>query len=136
MSEDSLKLLENLQNTMYRTLLNVPKTCPIPALCWDLGGIQMKFRIKQKKLEFLWHLLDLEEGALAKEILNVQILYNMPGLVSECTEWIKESSLPDIFVEKLSKIQWKKTVKAKMLEENEKDLKLKMTKLENSETVS
>ena len=46
----------------------------------------MKFRIKQKKSEFLWHLLDLEEGALAKEILNVQILYNMPGLVSECTE--------------------------------------------------
>ena len=90
----------------------------------------MKFRIKQKKLEFLWHLLDLKEGALAKEILNVQILYNMPGLVSECTEWIKESSLPDIFVEKLSKIQWKKTVKAKMLEENEKDLKFKMTKLE------
>lgn len=96
----------------------------------------MKFRIKQKKSEFLWHLLDLEEGALAKEILNVQILYNMPGLVSECTEWIKESSLPDIFVEKLSKIQWKKSVKAKLLEENEKDLKLKMTmleKLRNSE---
>jgi hypothetical protein len=93
----------------------VLKTCPIPALCCDLGGIQMKFRIKQKQLEFLWHLLDLEEGALAKEILNVQILYNMPGLVSECTEWIKESSLPDIFVEKLSKIQWKKTVKAKIL---------------------
>ena len=44
--------------------------------------------------------------------------------------------MPDIFVEKLSKIQWKKSLKAKLLEENEKDLKLKMTmleKLRNSE---
>ena len=36
-SEDSFKLLEDLQNTMYRTLLSVPRSCPIPSLCWDMG---------------------------------------------------------------------------------------------------
>ena len=52
---------------MYRVLLNVPKTCPLPALCWELGGIQMKYRVIMKKLLFLWHLNNLEEGSLAKK---------------------------------------------------------------------
>ena len=58
-SDESIKILEDLQNTMYRTLLSVPRTCPIPALCWDMGALQMRLRIKQKKLEFLWHLNNL-----------------------------------------------------------------------------
>ena len=115
---------------MYRTILDVPRTCPIPALCWDLGGVLMKLRIEQKKLEFLWHLLNLDEGTLAREIFNVQITHSMPGLVSECKGLIKELALPDIFNEKLLKTQWKKIVKDKILEQNEKNLKLKMMKLE------
>ena len=114
-SEDSLKLLEDLQNLMYRTILDVPRTCPIPALCWDLGGVLMKLRIEQKKLEFLWHLLNLDEGTLAREIFNVQITHSMPGLVSECKGLIKELALPDIFNEKLLKTQWKKLSKTKFL---------------------
>ena len=31
--KDSLDMLEDLQNKMYRTLLCVPKTCPLPSLC-------------------------------------------------------------------------------------------------------
>ena len=89
-SEESYKLLEDLQNTMYRTLLNVPKTCPIPSLCWDMGGTKMKLRIKQKKLEFIWHLCHLNDEALAKEILMIQKDLSMPGLVRECQEWIDE----------------------------------------------
>ena len=56
--------------------------------------------------------------------------HNMPGLVSECKGLIRELALPDIFNEKLTKTQWKSKVKAKILEKNEKSLKLKMMKLE------
>ena len=118
-SDESIKILEDLQNTMYRTLLSVPRTCPIPALCWDMGALQMRLRIKQKKLEFLWHLNNLEDGTLAKEMLEVQKEYCMPGLVSECSEWIREASLPNILVEKITKPQWKKIVKAEIQKENE-----------------
>ena len=37
MSESSLKMLDSLQNDMYRTLLSVPRTCHLPSLCWDMG---------------------------------------------------------------------------------------------------
>ena len=71
-SEDSLKMLDCLQNTMYRVLLNVPRTCPFPALCWDLGGIQMRYRIVMKKLNFIWLLDNLDASSLAKQIYEVQ----------------------------------------------------------------
>ena len=62
----------------------------------------------------------------------------MPGLVQECEEWITNFNLPNVFEENLIKLQWKKAVKRKILEENEKDLKIKMlnySKLKNSELI-
>ena len=129
-SETSIKNLENLQNDMYRTLLAVPRTSPLPSLCWDFGGIQMRFRIIMKKLDFLWHLVNLENDTLAKEILTVQKDHNLPGLVSECTEWIQTYDLPNIMQEKITKPQWKSKVKAAILKANENDLRSKMMKYE------
>ena len=138
-SEKTITLLEDLQNTMYRILLNVPRTCPIPALCWEMGGIQMKYRVIMKKLNFLWHLKNLEEGALAKEIFEVQKLQKLPGLVNECSEWINTLKLPNLLEREISKVQWKRLVKNAILEENEADLKTKMKKkekLKNSEIIN
>jgi hypothetical protein len=138
-SEDSFKLLEDLQNTMYRTLLSVPRTCPIPSLCWDMGGIQMRLRIKQRKLEFIWHLNNLGDETLAKEIMMVQKTHCLPGLVQECQEWIEELNLPDIFQNKITKNQWKKMIKDKILKQNEAELRIKMMsleKLKNSKLVT
>ena len=115
---------------MYRVLLNVPKTCPLPALCWELGGIQMKYRVIMKKLLFLWHLNNLEEGSLAKEVLQVQKTQNLPGLVQECKDYMMTLNLPDPFVVKMSKTQWKNKVKKSIQKENEEDLRKKMMKLE------
>ena len=102
-SEASIKLLETLQNNMYRTLLSVPRTCPLPSLCWDMGSVQMRFRIISKKLHFLWHLVNLDNNTLAKEILLIQRDQNLPGLVSECLEWIGNYGLPNILDEKITK---------------------------------
>ena len=116
--KDSLDMLEDLQNKMYRTLLCVPKTCPLPSLCWDMGGVQMKFRIISKKLEFVWHLVNLEDGTLAKEVMTIQKTQKLPGLVKECIDWIEEYKLPDVFTQKMSKTQWKKAVKTLIMKEN------------------
>ena len=102
-SEDSIKILEDLQNTMYRNLLNVPRTCPLPALCWEFGGIQMRYRVIMKKLNFLWHLDNLEDGSLAKEVLQVQKTQKLPGLVEECREFINKLKLPNPMEVKISK---------------------------------
>ena len=83
-----------------------------------------------KKLDFLWHLVNLENDTLAKEILTVQKDHNLPGLVSECTEWIQTYDLPNIMQEKITKPQWKSKVKAAILKANENDLRSKMMKYE------
>ena len=100
---------------MYRVLLNVSRTCPIPALCWELGGIQMRYRVIQTKLIFLWHLDNLEDGTLAKDILEVQKTQHLPGMVQECLEWINILKLPNVLEQRITKTQWKNLVKKTIL---------------------
>jgi hypothetical protein len=123
---------------MYRVLLNVSRTCPIPALCWELGGIQMRYRVIQTKLIFLWHLDNLEDGTLAKDILEVQKTQHLPGLVQECLEWLNILKLPNVLEQRITKTQWKNLVKKAILKKNEDDLRkkiMKMEKLKNGDMV-
>ena len=53
-----------------------------------------------EKLNFLWHLKNLDEASLAKEIFQVQKEYKLPGLVSECLQWIRILNLPNILKDK------------------------------------
>ena len=90
----------------------------------------MKYRVIMKKLNFLWHLDNLEDGALAKEIYEVQKCQNLPGLVQECLEFLDILKLPNPIKSKFTKPQWKKMVHAAILAENEVDLRKKMMKYE------
>ena len=96
----------------------------------------MKYRVILKKLNFLWHLKNLEEGALAKEIFEAQKHQNLPGLVQECLEWINILNIPNLLEKDITKPKWKKIVQDAIIKENEDNLKTKMkklTKLKSSE---
>merc|ERR1711942_557281 len=80
----------------------------------ETGLIPMKFRILKKKLLFLHHLLTLQNPALAKEILEVQIKLKLPGLYQECENFLVTNNITR--VESFSKVQWKNLVKRKMKE--------------------
>ena len=98
----------------------------------------MKYRVMQKKLNFLWHLDNLETGTLAKDIFEVQRTQHLPGLVQECHEMMQNLKIPNILEKKMTKSQWKIIVKKAILKENEEDLKkkmLKLDKLKNGEMV-
>ena len=101
-----------------------------PALCWDLGGIQMRYRVIMNKLIFIWHLDNLEDSALAKQVFEIQKSQYLPGLVQECTEWIRKLNLPNLLKLKITKPRWKVLVKAAIKKENEDDLRTKMMSLE------
>ena len=98
----------------------------------------MKLRIVMSKLNFLWHLCNLEEGALAKEVFEVQKESKLPGLVVECSEWITILKLPNVIEGKFSKTQWENLVKKAIMKHNEDDLRNKMkssSKLRESEMI-
>ena len=78
----------------------------------------------------------MDKSSLSSQVYEIQEKLNLPGLVRECKEIIKELNLPNIFEVKMSKYQWKEKVKCALKSKNEKDIKSKMEeskKLKNSE---
>ena len=49
-----------------------------------------------KKLLFIYHLTNLEDKSLAKQVLAVQDKHNLPGLFSECNDYFQRYQLPGI----------------------------------------
>ena len=127
MSDKTIKILEDLQLSLYRKLLDVPKSCPSPILLWEFGSKSIKFRIIERKLNFIHHLLNLSPETLANQILTIQINKNIPGLVSECKSYIKHLKLQDIFQNKIPIKQWKLMVKEAVRDANIRELKIKMS---------
>ena len=120
MSKATLEMLEKIQQMFYRTILATPRTCPIPALLWETGGLLMEHRIAIKKLTFYHHLINLQCNTLASEVRAIQEAMDYPGLVMEYQNLIEKYELPDI--RKFSKIQWKRLVKGKITKQNRLDL--------------
>ena len=112
--------LETLQKRFLKTLMAVGSGCPTPSLYWETGTVGMKWRIIRSKLIFYHHLLTLPETSLANEVLKIQESFELPGLVSECKDFMTLHDIKD--AEEYSKLQWKKLIKAKILELNEAEL--------------
>ena len=122
-SEETVQKLEELQNKFYRILLSVPRTTPKPALIWEMGGVQMKWRIIQQKLIFLNHIHHLDPQSLAYQVQQVQERDNLPGLTKECKSFMLDLGLPNCLVEEFPQVKWKKLVKKAILETNESEIR-------------
>lgn len=137
--DETIKMLDDLQDMLYRSLLSVPVSTPRAALAWDCGGIKMHLRIKQKKLNFLNYMLNQSEGSLAKQILFVQREEEHQGLYSECKGYLEELNLPDPFAEHFTQKQLKLKMKFAIIKRNENELKdsfLTYKKLRNSDLIN
>ena len=123
MDETTVNKLEDLQNSFYRNLLNVPFTTPKPALIWEVAGMKMKYRIMMSKILFLHHIISLDDGALAKQIQSSQQRYQTPGLTQEVQGYMEELKLPSCLEIKFTKSKWKSLVKKAIKEANERDIR-------------
>ena len=114
---------------MIQYIFCTPRSTPQPILNWDSGMLPASYRILQKKLNFLFHLSQLDDDSLAKETLDVQNKYCFPGLSTEMNPWIKKFKL-DIYFNnkdpKISKASFSKKVKESVIAECEKELLDKM----------
>ena len=119
----TVEKLEEIQNSLYRNLLNVPFTTPKASLIWEMGGIKMKFRIMQRKLIFMNHILHLEEDSLAKQVQRVQQAHGVPGLTSEVETYIEYLGLPNCFLIYIPQKKWKPLVKKAILKANETEIR-------------
>ena len=124
--DQTLNKLEEMQNTLYRSLLSVPHTTPKASLTWEVGGMMMKFRIMMSKLILVNHIMNLEDSSLAKQILNTQIAQDLPGLKCEAEKIIGDLGLPNCLTSKIQQKGWKLLVKKAISRANEAELREKM----------
>ena len=109
---DTINILEKMQLQFVKTLLSVGSGCPSPLLLSETGMLLMEYRILQRKLLFLHHIVHLPDTALAKEILNVQIELGLPGLFKECQAFLIRFGIHNLKL--YTKKQFKKLVKEKI----------------------
>ena len=126
--ESTVNKLEDIQNSLYRNLLDVPYTTPKASLIWEVGGMQMKYRIMKSKLLFMNHILHLDNNSLASQIQKAQLTNDVPGLTQEVQKMIVDLGLPNCFSEKISKTQWKTMVKKAIAAANEQDVRNSLKK--------
>ena len=115
--------LEDLQYSLYRSLLNVPFTTPKAALIWEVGGVKMIYRIMMSKLIFMNHILHLEDNSLAKQIQAAQQANNTKGLTQEVQQFIEQLNLPNCFTSRIPQNEWKTLVKKAVMKENENEIR-------------
>ena len=115
-SEKTINELDKLQFMFLKCLFAVGAGCPTPLLLSETGMVSMRWRILEKKLLFLHHVTTLPDTALAKQIYKIQSKLNLPGLVSECQDFLTEHDISDISV--FTQTQWKKMIKGKIRHHN------------------
>ena len=82
----------------------------------------MEHRIYFRKLTFANAIKLLDEGSLARQIWDEQIINDWPGLSKESVELCKKLELPNIIKEDKKKIEWKSSVRKKCKDDIQKTL--------------
>ena len=118
------KSLEDFQSSLYRGLLSVPKSCPLPSLTYESNSWLMKYRVYSKVLNFAKHIhCQNEETNLSKQILTEQIANEWPGLAKQAISICKELNISGLFDPMVNKKQFKVIVKRVCKSRNEEELK-------------
>ena len=87
---------EDIQLRFLRLILGVGSGCPIPALYWETGCKHIKYRILKNKLLFYHHLATLPSSSLANEIFSLQESLGLPGLISECQNFLTTNEIDEV----------------------------------------
>ena len=126
MGEDSFKALEDIQSTFLRSILAIPKSCPLPALCYESNTMLMKFRVYRQILNFIKHVHSQDDNSLAHLVLKEQMKHDWPGLTTNAVKIAETLGVIGLFDETIKKDQFKKTVKRAVNSKSENELKMKI----------
>ena len=118
------KSLEDFQSSLYRGLMAVPKSCPLPSLTYESNSWLMKYRVYSRVLNFVKHIhCHNEETNLSKQILSEQILKEWPGLAQQAKSICEELEISGLFDPMVNKKQFKLIVKKVCKQRNDDELK-------------
>ena len=127
--KEEIRVLEGLQDYFLRMLWGTGPGAPRMALRADTGTRSMESRIWCEKIMLIFHISHLEDGDLAKDMLEEQVANNWPGLAKEVEELVKMLRIEDPKVTQLSKKGYKEEVSRACRGRDEAMMKEEMGKM-------
>ena len=121
-SNTTLKILNNLEETFYLSILSAPRSCPKPGIYWEVGGKTPENRIIENKILFYFHLINLDDQSLAKKIIIQEQKLNVEGYYRECQLYFAQLDINPEMAKVLNKKQWKDLVSRKIKLKTENDI--------------
>ena len=80
LSKKTIKVLDDFFHFFCRVIFRVPVSCPIANFYFESATMTFSNLILQRKLNFAFHLSNLEEGSLAKSVWEEQVMQkDLPG---------------------------------------------------------
>ena len=116
----TMKVLNDIFNQFYRSILRISKGCPKVNLYWQTGSYLPQNLILKNKLNFVHHLSNLPEQCLAKEVYRIQEVSSFPSLFQEVGEHL--ANLGITTPEGISKRTWKQKIERYIFNRNKEDL--------------
>ena len=107
-SRKTLKMLSDLFLLFFRTIFQIGSGCLIFNFYWQTRSLKVQYIILQRKMNFFHHLSNLPQNALARNVLDLMVENDLPGLVREIEEHITKLNVTDI--RQISKGEWKRKV--------------------------
>ena len=72
-SQSDVDILERVDESLIRRILEAPVSTPIEMLYLELGVVPIRFKMMERRLNFLWYILHEDEESLIKMFLQAQL---------------------------------------------------------------
>ena len=85
------KSLEDFQSKLYKGLLALPNSVPLPSIAYESDSMLMKYRVYSRIINFAKHIFCQDQSSnLSKQVMTEQINNNWPGLYRLSLEFCNE----------------------------------------------
>ena len=116
----TIKVLDDIFTTFYRCMFRIGSGCPKVNYYWQLATLMPANIILQKKIMFIFHIANLPEQSLAREVYELQDREELPGLILENKEHLVVLNFK--VNKNMSKFQFRKLVKNYIRNKNKTEL--------------
>ena len=123
MGKEEVKALEDMQDYFLRLLWGAGPGTPRVALRADTATRSMSSRVWRQKIMLVFHISHLEEGDLARDMMNEQVRHGWPGLTKEVSNLCEMLRLEDARTTRQDKQKYAKEVKRACLWKDEAEMK-------------
>ena len=79
LTQADVDILESVDESLLRRILEAPISTPIEMLYLELGVIPIRFIIKERRMNFLWYILNEDKESLINMVLRKQLETPDPG---------------------------------------------------------